>query len=128
MAQVCSKFDLIDVMDSLHPDDVHIPSYARSKSRLDYALVSKALLPDVTHSGLHHYHEFYLSDHRPIFLDFDLTLFGHLPAIVPASARGVNSNSASVKSFIKAAHKHIIDTGTFVKLYNLQENLASLNP
>jgi hypothetical protein len=128
MAHVCSKFDLINVMDSLHPEDAHIPSYACSKNHLDYALVSKELFPDVTHSGLHHYHDFYPSDHRPIFLGLDPALFGHLPAIAPASTRGVNSNSTSVKAFIEAAHKHLMDTGTFAKLHRLQETLASFTP
>jgi hypothetical protein len=85
MAAACSKFGFVDVMDLLHPKDAHIPSYARSKNRLDYALVSKDLVPEVTHLGLYHYHEFYPLDHRPIFLGLDPTLFGNLAAIVPNS-------------------------------------------
>jgi hypothetical protein len=90
MAAACSKFGLVDVMDSLHPEDAHMPSYARSKNRLDYALVSKDLLPDVTHSGLQHYHEFYPSDHRPIFFGLNPAVFAwqsscHRPSFGPWS-------------------------------------------
>jgi hypothetical protein len=40
MASVFSEFNLMDTMDTVHPDEAYIPSYAQSSNRLDYALVS----------------------------------------------------------------------------------------
>jgi hypothetical protein len=46
LASVCAAYDLVDVMDYIHPEDSDIPSYARSSNRLDYVIVSNTLLPD----------------------------------------------------------------------------------
>jgi hypothetical protein len=131
MAHVCSKFDLIDVMGSLHPkqqESMTLP-YARTKHRLDYPLVSHELLPDVTHSGLYHYHKFYPSDHGPIFLGLDPALFAIPPAITPASTHGVNStNSTSVAAFIAGVHKKPYGHRHLDKLHQLQDTLSSLTP
>jgi hypothetical protein len=61
MSKICTTHALVDVMDILHPDDSHIPSYARGSTRLDYALVSQDLLPHLASAGLNHYHDFYPS-------------------------------------------------------------------
>jgi exonuclease III len=83
MASLCGKFGLVDVLDTLHPEHSHIPSYARSSNRLDYALMSQDLLTSVDHAGLNHYHEFYPSDHRPLFVGLNSRLFGPLPSLAP---------------------------------------------
>jgi hypothetical protein len=66
-----------------HPESSHIPSYARGTNRLDYALVSTEFLPQVTAAGLNHYHEYYPSDHRPIFVQIDPAFFGTIPTLAP---------------------------------------------
>jgi hypothetical protein len=58
MATICSSNDLVDVMDTLHPNNADIPSYARSPNHLDYGLVSANLAPYLAGAGLNHYHEF----------------------------------------------------------------------
>jgi hypothetical protein len=116
MASVCSSFDLGDAMDTVHPDEAHVPSYARSSNRLDYVLISSDLLPEVWDVGLNHYHDFYPSDHCPIFLGLRTALFGSLPAIVAPQFRYVHSNSKLVGSFVALAYKHLCDTGTFDRL------------
>jgi hypothetical protein len=127
MASICRQFDLVDVMDILHPEDSHIPSYARSQNRLDYALVSRNLFPDIAYCDLNHYHEFFPSDHRAIFMGFAASIFGNLPAFVPAASRGVNSDSPNVATFIAAAYNHLDNTGTFVKLQKFTEATDTLS-
>jgi hypothetical protein len=90
MAAVCSSNDLVNVMDVRHPDDRFIPSYARSSNRLDYALVSNDLVPYIAGAGLNHYHEFYPTNHRPIFIGLDNRLFGLLPPR-PITASGMST-------------------------------------
>jgi hypothetical protein len=76
MAHRCSKYNLLDILDHRHPGDAHIPSYARSNNQLDYAIVARNLVPYITALGLHHYHHFYPSDHRPLYVGLRNTLFG----------------------------------------------------
>jgi hypothetical protein len=119
MASVCYDFNLVDTMDTVHPDAAHIPSYARSSNRLDYACVSADLLTDLVAVGLLHYHDFYPSDHRPIYVGFDASLFAPLPSIVPQQFRVVHSNSKLVGKFVAFAYQHLKDTGTFGRLDSL---------
>jgi hypothetical protein len=125
MAHICSKYNLLDILDHRHPDDAHIPSYARSDNRLDYAIVSRDLVQYITASGLHHYHHFYPSDHRPLYVGICNTLFGPRPAITPARTRAVNSNAANVKPFI-AYYQHLVDTGTLTQLGRYLTELPTL--
>jgi hypothetical protein len=57
-ASVCCEFNFVDTMDTVHPDESHVPSYVRSSNRLDYACLSTDLLPDLLEVGLLHYHDF----------------------------------------------------------------------
>jgi hypothetical protein len=104
LTSLCGRYDLVDVMDLLHPAQASIPSYARSSNRLDYALLTQALIPYVDHAGLNHYHEFYPSDHRPIFVGLEARLFGPLPAMAPYRSRYVHSNSKVIGPFINLVH------------------------
>jgi hypothetical protein len=128
MATICSDHDLVDILKLHHPDDSHIPSYARSCNRLDYVLVSQELVPDVTHTGLNHYHEMYPSDHRPIYVGLHERNFGPRQAIVPARSRIVNSNSTIVAAFVSHAYRHLLDTGSFNNLCKLSADLETLAP
>jgi hypothetical protein len=83
MASICCSNDLVDVMDVLHPHASDVPSYARGPNRLDYALASLALVPYLEGAGLNFYHEYYPSDHRPIFIGLSRRLFGPLPPCSP---------------------------------------------
>jgi hypothetical protein len=100
MASVCCELHLVDTMDTVHPDKVFIPSYARSSNRLDYACISEDLLPELMEVGLLHYHDFYPSDHRLIFLGLGANLFGPLPSIISHQFRYVHSNSKLVSKFV----------------------------
>jgi hypothetical protein len=121
-------FQLVDVMDVLHPDDAHIPSYAHSSNHLDYALISHDLLSTVSGASLNHYHDFYPSDHRPIFVGFHTFLFGHLPTLSTSRTRYVHSNYVSVSKFVKLAYSHLQDTGTFNILDSFCTDILTLPP
>jgi hypothetical protein len=126
MASVCSEFDLVDTMDTVHPDEAATPSYARSSNRLDYILLSLDLLPSLMDVGLGYYHDFYPSDHRPIFVGLKTTLFGSLPSIVPPQFRYVDSNSKVDGKFVELVYQHLEDTGTFSRLDSLFSDDSSI--
>jgi hypothetical protein len=113
-------------MDSMHPDQSSVSSYARGSTRLDYILVTTDLLSYADSAGLNHFHKFYPCDHWPIFLGLDASLFGPLPTLTNHKPRYVHSNSTVVGPFIEAAHQHLLDTGTFHKLQFLTEHLHTL--
>jgi hypothetical protein len=113
MASICCSNDLVDVMDILHPHASDVPSYARGPNRLDYALTSLDLVPYLEGAGLNFYHDYYPSNHRPIFIGLARRLFGPLPPCSSHQARYVHSNSPMVALFITFVHRHLLDTGTF---------------
>jgi hypothetical protein len=128
MAKICTTHALVDVMDILHPDDSHISSYARGSTRLNYALVSQDLLPHLAGAGLNHYHDFYPSDHRPIFVGLHASLFGPIPAFASHRFRFVHSNSKMVATFVTLAHKHLCDTGTSAHHSGLMTGIDEKSP
>jgi hypothetical protein len=79
--------------------------------------------------GLGYYHDFYPSDHRPIFAGLNTTLFGSLPSIVPPQFRYVDSNSKLVGKFVELVYQHLEDTGTFSRLdYLFSDNFIKSDP
>jgi hypothetical protein len=128
MTSLCGKYDLVDVLDTLHPDQSNIPSYARSSNRLDYALLSQDLILYVDKAGLNYYHNFYPSDYRPIFVGLNSRLFGPLLELAYHQSRYVHSNSKMVGPFIELVHKHLVDTGTFAKISVLMTNIDEYSP
>jgi hypothetical protein len=125
MANICHSYKLLDVMDTLHPDDAEIPSYARSSNRLDYGFVSTDLAPYLEGAGLLHYHEFYPSDHRPIFYGLSRRLFGPIPPLSSQQFRYAHSNSKLVATFVTLAHRHVCDTGSFDRLSKLSDEAST---
>jgi hypothetical protein len=116
MASRYSSHDLVDTMYILYPDAADIPSYARSAKRLDYALISSDLVDFIAGAGFNNYHEFYPSDHRPIFLGLTRRLFCPLPPLSSHLYRYVHSNSKMVSTFVTLTHRHLRDTNSFARL------------
>jgi hypothetical protein len=74
-----------------HTDTAPPPTYRRGKERIDYIFVSAGLLQSVIRSGILPYDQYFIADHRPCYLDFDLVLlFGNnTPTIASAQYRGL---------------------------------------
>jgi len=73
---LCNTFNLVDLMFSLH-DSRTIPTYARGRKRLDYALATPMAAHTVIYGGYEPFNHRMASDHRAFFLDFDeAALFG----------------------------------------------------
>jgi hypothetical protein len=117
----------IDMTQTAIPAQSLVSSYTRGSTHLDYILVTPDLLSYVDTAGLNHYHEFYPSDHRPLFVGLDASLFGPFPSMTHHKSRYVHSNSKTVGPFIEAAYKHLVDTGTFPRLNSFLANIATLS-
>ena len=67
IARLCSYLSLVDILVLLHLDFHLTPTYSHSHHHLDYSLVSSSLIPLVVSTGMNHFHEFFASDHHPIW-------------------------------------------------------------
>jgi hypothetical protein len=79
-------------------------------------------------ASLNHYHEFYPSDHRPIYLGIEPTFFGALPALVAQQFRYINSNSKLVGEFVTIIYQHLLDKGTFQRMSTMTIALPECTP
>jgi hypothetical protein len=68
------------------------------------------------------------SDHRPIFVGLHASLFGPLPAFASHRFRFVHSNSIMVAMFLKLAHQHLSDTGSFDRHSCLLTGIEAKSP
>jgi hypothetical protein len=64
---------LVDVLRHQHPSKSYPPTYNRGKKRIDYILVSTSLLSSVMRSGILPYNAVFQGDHRPCFIDIDVS-------------------------------------------------------
>jgi hypothetical protein len=117
MASVCAKHSLYDVVDHVHGPVADIPTYIRGSRRLDYCLLSSHLQARLHAVGFNLFNEFASSDHRALFLDFDLlgTLGKPNPTIVPPSKRFVSSRSDDVCKFVAKMADHLQQNKVFHK-------------
>jgi hypothetical protein len=109
MAYICAKHSMYDVVDHVHGPVADIPTYIRASRRLDYCLLSSHLQAPLHAVRFNLFNEFASSDHRALFLDFDLlgTLGKPNHAIVPPSKRFVSSRSDGVSKFIAKMTNHL---------------------
>jgi hypothetical protein len=91
LSTLCCTCGLVDPLTLQHSDSPPPPTYSRGSSRLDYILVSQRVVKHVTRSGILPYNSFFLSDHRPCFIDIDSeSLFqSQTFPIAPAQQRGL---------------------------------------
>jgi exonuclease III len=87
ISKLCSDFNLVDLMYSLHGSRT-IPTYARGKKRLDYALATPLAASTIIAGGYKPFNHRLPSDHRGFFLDFDeAALFGSQSPSLPSIQR-----------------------------------------
>jgi hypothetical protein len=81
-----STLELVDVIGHQHPSAMGVPTYLCGVTRLDFALISRDLLPSVTACGYLPFHSNFRSDHHFLFLDFDTRqLFGSMTSSLAPS-------------------------------------------
>jgi exonuclease III len=71
-SKLTREFDLVDIMPHFHPIDKEVATYSRGRNRLDYIFCSQSLLTSVRSCGIEPFNEHIFSDHRSLFVDWDV--------------------------------------------------------
>jgi hypothetical protein len=104
--KLCSSFNLVDLMFSLH-ESRQIPTYARGKKRLDYALATPFEASTIVAGGYEPFNHCLASNHCAFFLDFDeAALFGsQSPCLTSIQRRDLHAkNPKEVTKYLEAKH------------------------
>jgi len=111
-----------------HKSPQYPATYIRRWKQIDFLLVSASLVPAVGHSGILPYHSLFQGDHRPCYIDIDVSLAfdGKTPSICPPCQRTLQLHDPRVvNNYITALHQqfkyHKIGQKT-ESLYNIAPN------
>jgi hypothetical protein len=113
---------LIDVLSHQHPASHYPATYNRGRKRIDLILVSISLLPAVTRSGILPYHSLFQGDHRPCYVDLDVTIAfdGKTPSICPPCQRSLQlTDPRIIQKYISSLQKQFDNHKVSQKLQNL---------
>jgi hypothetical protein len=129
ISKLCSSFNLVDLMFSLHKSR-QIPTYARGKKRLDYALATPFAASTIVAGGYEPFNHHLASDHRAFFLDFDeAALFGsQSPRLTYIQRRDLHAkNPKEVTKYLEAKHNMMEAHNIFERIQRLIDE-PTLNP
>jgi hypothetical protein len=104
--KLCSSLNLVNLMFSLH-DSRQVPTYARGKKRLDYALATPLAARTIVAGGYEPFNHRLASDHCAFFLDFDeAALFGsQSPRLASIQRSNLHAkNPKEVTKYLEAKH------------------------
>ena len=120
--QLCRRFQLCDPYGTNYPDDKEFATYIRGTQRIDYILISSALLQSVINVGYEPFHFRNTGDHRSMYIDFDTQLlFGNQSQQLLAPA----FRDLSAKDPI-AATTYIPAKYEFLRSHNFVKQLETL--
>jgi hypothetical protein len=113
-----SKFSrrhgLSDILVDRHGTEDEPPTYARGSARIDYVMATAGIGQYVTAAGILPLKAISGSDHRPTFVDFDLTSFlGDQPFVQgDISGRSIGSDKPrAIKVYRKLLEKYLNESG-----------------
>ena len=122
MSKIAAECELIDVMKTVHPYLTETPTYARGRTRLDYALATPRIVTTVERCGYEPFNHRITSDHRTYFIDLDATrLFGTpIQEMARYSGRGLHANNLrQVTAYIQRKHEILSSQNAFVRAARL---------
>jgi len=125
LMNTCGLCDPLTLQHIEHPPP---PTYNRGNERIDYILVSIGILLAVQRSGILPYDQYFISDHRPCYLDFDSKLlFGQSTShIAPPQYRGLQLyDPRIVKEYQAVLEKQIKYHKLDSKIQELMEKAES---
>jgi hypothetical protein len=95
MDAVVNKYRLLDLLPYHHGTDGEIETYPRGSKRLDYAFGTQQLAESIVRIGITPYNFVIASNHRGLFIDFDVDAFldGDPSQLMSPALRGITSNS-----------------------------------
>jgi hypothetical protein len=122
--------ELVDIIGQMHPSALGVPTYLRGTTRLDFALISRDLIPSVKACGYLPFYNNFQSDHRFLFLDFDTKLlFGSMTSALASATyqEFTSKDSHAVDKYIRLKHTYLTTHNFFDRLEILR-NLDEHDP
>jgi hypothetical protein len=116
LAKLCLEHDLLDPWLTTYPSHRDFATFEFGNRRIDATLVSRRLLPYITHIGYSPVGLMSNSDHRALMVSFNTKLlFGQTLDQLPAiTTRGVRSkDKMSITTFIETMHQHLLANNAF---------------
>jgi hypothetical protein len=120
---IVDKYGLLDLMPYHHGLDGELETYARGTKRLDYALGTQELAESIVRIGITPYNFVITSDHRGLFIDFDVDAFlgGDPSHLMSPALRGIKSNSPKqCRKYVTAVDKYLKEHKVFERAARLQ--------
>jgi hypothetical protein len=118
---------LCDFLALLHPPP-YPSTYAYSKNRLDYILISQDIASSAIHSGVLPLYSVFHSDHNAVYLDLNSqTLFGDTThPVAPPHRRGLQlRDPRKIETYITALHKQLSYHNILDKISILDTSLTT---
>jgi hypothetical protein len=93
-----------------------LETYARGSKRLDYAFGTQEIAESIVHIGITPYNFIVASDHRGLFIDFDVDAFlgGDPSHLMSPALRGIKSTSPKqCRKYVEAVTKYLTEHKVF---------------
>ena len=122
MPKIAAAFQLIDLMAARH-SSAPPATYARGRTRLDYALATHHVANALRHAGYEPFNSRFHTDHRASFLDFDASvLLGTQTPHLGSSASRIlrTSNISQVTQYIKTKYDLLQEHNVFERMGRLE--------
>jgi exonuclease III len=123
MEKIAAELQLVDLMSSRHSSGPPA-TYARGRTRLDYALSTAHVAAALTTAGYEPFNERFNTDHRAYFMDFNaVRLFGKPTQTLGSPApRILNSTHIpQVTTYLKAKYDLLLAKNAFARVVQLDQ-------
>jgi hypothetical protein len=120
---IINKYNLLDLLPYHHGMDGEVETYSRGTKRLDYAFGTQELAESIVRIGITPYNFVVASDHRGLFIDFDVDAFlgGDPSHLMSPALRGIKSNSPKqCRKYVEALTKYLTDHKVFERATRIQ--------
>ena len=123
MSSLTAQFQLVDIMANRHPTLTAHATYARGRTRLDYALGTHRVAASILAGGYESFNYRFHTDHRAFYIDFDTCMLFGSPTqqLGKLAERGLQSrNVAQITKYIAAKHRMLTESNVIERAKRLE--------
>jgi hypothetical protein len=116
MSSIGAQFQMVDILANRHPTLNAPATYARGRTRLDYALGTHRVAASIKECGYEQFNYRFHTDHRAFYMDFNTqNLFGSpTQQLCKMTERGLRSSNVSqVTKYIAEKHRMLTEINAF---------------
>jgi hypothetical protein len=130
---ILNKYSLLDLLPYHHGMEGEVETHSRGSKRLDYVFGTQELAESIVRIGVTPYNFVIASDHRGLFIDFNIDAFlgGESSHLMSPALRGINSNSPKqCRKYVEAVTTYLTKHSVFERAHRLQAitDLHGLTP